>query len=196
VLLTISEAYLIGYWIGDGCASVRNGTVQIRLCGNEDDEEKIKLELQSSGYNSIFYYSRNRWTLSPGVKFRELLLENGFELPSNSHTKRIPVNLLSESQDMRWALLSGLIDSDGSVGVTPPKLRYGSCSKALAEDVVLLMESLGIDPHLAEARQHTGYNSGKLFYNVTMRKSAMLVSKTKLHLQKKKQDRLNQIGCS
>lgn len=64
--------------------------------------------------------------------------------------KRLPAGFLSYSERMRLAILAGLIDGDGSISLnrsrpTPQVLAsFSTSSTYLAEDVPLLLKSLGI----------------------------------------------------
>lgn len=77
-----------------------------------------------------------------------------------SSTKRIPrIYLLAPTED-RWALLQGLMDTDGWV---EPKRSayYTTISKGLAEDVVFLARSLGAVTSVAEKEPIYTHNEEK-----------------------------------
>ena len=57
-----------------------------------------------------------------------------------SHEKHIPEQYLKASVDQRWALLQGLLDTDGYCGES---IQFGSTSRELAEGVRELVQSLG-----------------------------------------------------
>lgn len=61
---------------------------------------------------------------------------------TNSLTKYIPGDYLNASADQRWALLQGLMDTDGTVDVNS-NLSYSSSSYILAKGVQSLVRSLG-----------------------------------------------------
>lgn len=87
-------------------------------------------------------------------------------LGCRAYEKFIPSMYLLGSIDQRWALLQGLMDSDGSVG---PQVRFVSTSKALIDGVQFLVESFGgtMKIHSAEGRVGTmasGYNTRTHWY--------------------------------
>lgn len=56
-------------------------------------------------------------------------------LLSNFRQKRIPSEYKCASISQRWALLQGLMDSDGFIGTVRSQSTYVSTVKGLAEDV-------------------------------------------------------------
>lgn len=60
-----------------------------------------------------------------------------------SHEKFIPELYLSASIDQRWALLQGLLDTDGSVDRRSGSLEFSTSSPRLAADFQALVSSLG-----------------------------------------------------
>lgn len=79
-----------------------------------------------------------------------------------SHTKFIPRQYLEDSEEHRWDLLNGLLDTDGSVG---PKGRvsYTTTSEQLAQDVMELVYSLGMSATLRKVdtrKQRSCYSIG------------------------------------
>ena len=58
--------------------------------------------------------------------------------------KHIPTEYLNASPDQRWALLQGLMDSDGQANPARKQSIYSTTSDALARDVAILLSSLGV----------------------------------------------------
>ena len=59
-----------------------------------------------------------------------------------SHEKKIPRDYLYNSEEVRWGLLQGIMDTDGSVNQKGQPILE-QCSEQLAKDVKELVESLG-----------------------------------------------------
>lgn len=80
-----------------------------------------------------------------------------------SETKSIPTRYLFASVEERWALLQGLMDTDGSAanGGFP---TFHTCSPQLAQDVVDLVQSLGGIASVAIKKDHRGYKDQYCIY--------------------------------
>lgn len=57
--------------------------------------------------------------------------------------KSVPEQFLFSTVENRWAILQGLMDTDGSADLRQGYLEFGSSSQKLAEDVAFLVRSLG-----------------------------------------------------
>ena len=144
--------YTFGYWLGDG--STRNGRVTI---GEKDLAESVK-NLHTD-LSSVFEYEtlstkkeRTAYSvlLSDGRQTRsDDTTHNRLKILGVLHNKHIPPEYLTSSTAQRWALLQGLMDSDGTAHAGPavPVSRrmcsYSSTNRILAEGVLQLVRSLG-----------------------------------------------------
>lgn len=185
-----SAAYLIGYWLGDGCVT-RHPTpnqpdaLKCHLDGNPDDLARVKASLGRlrlpSKVTSV--QRANCWRIYPGVRFLLLLREAGVPLPSDSYTKSF--DRAKFSPEVRWKLLEGLIDSDGCVR-GPRGINYDSKSEALVKEIRLLCEEMGLPTSLGR------YDRGPrgVEYRVYFKRPAQLLMKEKMTLQEKKQRRM------
>lgn len=72
---------------------------------------------------------------------------------TNSHSKFIPENYLYSSRSQRLELLKGLMDGDGC-SLPHRASIYITCSKKLAEDILLLIRSLGMKAWLQTSRSN------------------------------------------
>ncbi len=76
-----------------------------------------------------------------------LALALGIEPTWKAANKRIPEAFFSSPKSVLTALLSGLIDGDGSVHKNRCEIQYGTISEQLAADIQLVMQHLGIVSH-------------------------------------------------
>jgi phosphate starvation-inducible protein PhoH and related proteins len=144
------DPYALGLLLGDGCLTTRATpsftTADPELVlALEDALEEIQLA-PKSGYDHVLRHTakhRGRVTVANPVTaaLRELELAG-----SRSHTKFIPPLYLFNSEEVRIALLQGLLDSVGGP-VTQDgrscRIQYTTCSERLRDDTLYLVRSLG-----------------------------------------------------
>lgn len=122
--------YTLGLWLADG----RNRGGEI--CKPYPEVwDRVRLEGYSVG-DDISGAGRSGTRTVYGLtgKLRDLSL---------LHNKHIPAVYLRGSVPVRRALLSGLMDGDGTVNITRNELVYCTTDKHLAEDVAALVRTLG-----------------------------------------------------
>ena len=145
------DPYLYGYWLGNGNAIKPEITVR-----NEDVEDIISFipyqphnrYPQKCGGSEILNYTELKTILVPS--FRE---------------KVIRPEYLRASEKQRWALLQGLMDSDGCIGERKGQSVYVTTIRALAETVRELLWSLGIKNAVkAEPSTRHGWPTGEILY--------------------------------
>ena len=128
--------YLAGLWTAEGHFS--RGTVGI----TNTDEEIINW-LKSIGFKNSderHYYIQSVWV-------QELLKWIGCE--ETAHTKRVPTQILSASQEEQVAFLQGLFDGDGcSLGAKGIKLT--SVSYELLSNVRAILLNMGINCYIRD----------------------------------------------
>ena len=124
------EPYLYGYWLGNGNAVKPEITVR-----TEDVDDIISY---------IPYKVHNRYPQKCGgseiIKYNELKVV----LLDNFREKKIRPKYLRASAEQRWALLQGLMDSDGCIGERKGQSVYVTTLRELALSVRELLWSLGI----------------------------------------------------
>lgn len=151
--------YLLSALIGDGC--LRSKTFS--FSNSEDDLlEKINSELQSIGYalkhRSDYDYSI-RMIDQKKVSPLRLELEKLGLSSSRSYEKFIPRDYLQSSIEQRINLLKGLIDTDGEC--CGSYYCYSTTSKQLCEDIVELVQSLGMTASVENRQTYFTYNDEK-----------------------------------
>lgn len=153
------QPYLLGLMLGDGCMSSRFKTAGKYL----DFTSSIDDMKEYAGYIGCNYRTvddRHHRIELPGWSD----IVNYLKLAgTDSHTKFIPDCYKYNSREIRLEILRGLFDTDGTVfrdGGTP---YYTTTSKRLAEDVLEVARSLGINGNMIETS-----NSYGSIYNVRL----------------------------
>ena len=145
------DPYLYGYWLGNGTAT--EARITVRTSDVEDIKSNIPYELhnifpQKCGGSSCLYYQ----------ELRPILVNNFRE-------KVIRPEYLRASESQRWALLQGLMDSDGSISKVKGQSTYTTTIRPLAESVRELLWSLGIKNAVkAEPSTRNGWPTGEILY--------------------------------
>lgn len=191
-----SFAYLAGYWLGDGFYRSNHGYHQYVLVGNEDDRPRVEKAAREIGVKAQFrYHKSGHWYLIPGTEWNRDMMSEGFQPGWNSRTKRIPEQCFFWPEDLRWKLLEGLMDSDGSVSKRrlpqhAPLVTYATVAEPLAEDVRLLMEGLDLRTSKREYRLKTDWSKSPHIYHVRLLTKSLTRFKANTTLMDKKQARL------
>ena len=157
--LTEEQAYLIGYFIGDGSLTKhidnRGGNHLERYMVRFFDEkeevlEKIRNIIKSNGFGNVNIIQTDK----SSKKLKELhccskscadfFLKYGFHAGSKTYTVDIPDAVKCQlNKKNAYALLSGLIDSDSHVDAVGD-VEYITASVQLGYDIVWLCTMLGL----------------------------------------------------
>lgn len=147
VPLTFSEQtvpldpYLLGLWLGDGTTTMPRIT--------KSDPEIVDYIYQFAADNNLevnknprfnsatYYISRKNGDPNPVNPVYEVIKKC-----SNNGMKFIPKEYLYNSSDIRYKLLAGLLDTDGTL-YADGKYEISTISPQLKEDIVFLARSLG-----------------------------------------------------
>ena len=173
------DPYLYGYWLGNGCANKPDITVR-----TEDVDDILAF---------IPYEPHNQYPQACGgsrvIRFMEL---KPVLVPS-FRDKRIRSEYLRASEDQRWALLQGLMDSDGCIGTRKAQSVYVSTILPLALSVRELLWSLGIKNAIkASPSTRDGWPTGEILYTIRFttfddQQTSRLIRKTvRQRIRKKK----------
>ena len=147
------DAYLYGYWLGNGaankpCITVRDSDVSELLSYIPYDVHN-KYPQKCGGSYIVYYYE-----LKP-------ILVKSFR------DKVIRPEYLRASEQQRWELLQGLMDSDGCIATRKAQSIYVSTIKQLAESVRELLWSLGIKNSMTTAAStRYGKPTGETLYQI------------------------------
>lgn len=182
--------YLIGAVIGDGWVNFGDRLNDIMLASiHFDIRDKITEVLRSYGYASTpttivqehVFDGRNctskkhTWIHKPTAK---LLREN---IGHGAENKHLPEWWVNAPKSFRWGLLSGLIDTDGTVSPTSLgrySVSYTSISKQLVYEIAALINSLGGSCHIGVHR----YKENKFLWSVACSKDFYTLLKENLEL--------------
>lgn len=135
------DPYLMGVWLGDGTRGVPRFT---KPC------PEVVERVASGGYvvTSI--------GASHYVKgMTRAMTDPVFDL--HSHGRYVPEDYKHNSQEVRTAVLQGLLDTDGEVLASGGSIGYATTSPRLAEDVLWLARSLGWKAMLQPTTQMPHY---------------------------------------
>lgn len=151
--------YLLGYALGDGSYTGQ----RLLLSGSK---EALELLLQVHPLTDAKWYKDRRRQNLYSVHTKtgwDLLADHGVKV-ANAFNKRIPDWVFSGNDAMRWSVLAGLFDTDGSVGVS---VSYSTVSEQLAIDIQHLLLTFGL--HSALERKKGLYKLARhLSYRVNL----------------------------
>lgn len=131
------DPYILGYWLGDGDKSQPGIT-----CGSQDMPQLLEqLRLAGIEHNEPYHTHGETYFIRFGKGWARQALRDLGVLGD----KHIPVKALRMSAAQRWALLQGLMDSDGSIH-TDGRCELSLSDEVLAGDAFELIRSLGLAP--------------------------------------------------
>jgi len=136
------DPYILGVLLGNGGLTCKCLTIS---SGDEFVTDKVA-RILGDGYKFTRYSDKNYNYLLKKDGHLVMTADFMHELPSlrcTSGEKFIPTQYLTGSITQRTALMSGLIDTDGSVG-DKGRLSFSTTSIRLAGDVLELVRSLGL----------------------------------------------------
>lgn len=131
------DPYVYGFWLGNGHSSKPELTV--RACDIPDIRANIPYEITSE------WMQAGDGSAVLRVPALKPILVGYFR------NKVIRPEYLRASEAQRWALLQGLMDSDGCISTVKSQSVYVSTIKQLAESVQELLWSLGIKNAMTES---------------------------------------------
>ena len=155
----VTDAYIIGALIGDGCItdSVKKGGYDALL--TSADEEIVSMFEDAGIDMSRFWQSENSKAKDYRIKDINLKadLENLDMYGDNAFTKFIPDYYKFGPLNIRWRLVQGLMDTDGTVdkGGT---VSFSTVSERLADDMAFVLRSLGAYVKVSKKQNHYTIN--------------------------------------
>ncbi|MFQ5868169.1 MAG: LAGLIDADG family homing endonuclease, partial [bacterium] len=118
---------------------------------NIADGANGKIPYGSTGKNGVTSVT------SKNIGLRELLNETGLTF-AKSREKRIPSSIFTLNLDCRIAFLKGLFAAEGSINSQRATVRLTTSSQDLAQDVQLLLLSLGMKSRIHNSNHRNGRN--------------------------------------
>jgi superfamily II DNA or RNA helicase len=162
------DPYFVGYMIGNGafhkedkssvlCISTKDKEI-IEYVSNYIDKYGMKLvQCVSNKYDWKINHKVINWGLGINKGYvKEAFSAMGLA-GTYCHTKFIPHEYKMASVADRFALLQGLIDSDGSATPKGSSYEYITVSKQLSDDFIFLVRSLGGYVTMTETIKHFTY---------------------------------------
>ena len=134
------DPYILGYWLGDGDKTQPGIT-----CGEDDLEHLLEQFAAADIEHSEPYHTHGRTYF---VRFGKGWARQALRDLGVLGSKHIPVKALRMSAPQRWALLQGLMDSDGSIN-KQGGAELSLSDPLLAEGAVELIRSLGMQPKVS-----------------------------------------------
>ena len=145
------DPYLYGFWLGNGNAV--KPEITVRTCDIPNMVKQIPYEIS------------NAWEQTGGGSWVFRIPAMKSILVKSFREKHIPAEYMCSSAAQRWALLQGLMDSDGSVSTVKSQSTYVSTVRQLAIDVRELLWSLGIKNSMTEEpSMRYGIPTGETLY--------------------------------
>lgn len=123
------DPYMLGLWIGDGHSD------NTRITHHIDDYHFYKSILKEH----ISEFKLDNRTTSTG--YSKLNFSQNYDLKNNKH---IPDDYIFNSKNVRLELIRGLMDTDGYCSEDGNTQQFYTIKKNLAEQVQLVLSSLGI----------------------------------------------------
>lgn len=139
--------YVLGLWLGDGLKSTNEIVVSDKDMADEvigiGNDELINV-IKKKGNKNVSYLKLG--------STKEILRKGDYkwdftkrlnDLGVRNH-KHIPTEYLLASEEQRWELLRGLMDTDGTISKTGSTCEYCGINEELCIGVLTLCRSLGI----------------------------------------------------
>ena len=157
------DPYTFGVWLGDGTSVAAKMT-----CGEDNLQEMISI-LEGEGHRcAVHRHEGKAPTISLDKKehgkHNELL--DGLRAAGVYANKHIPDVYLRSSIEQRWALLQGLMDTDGTVSKSG-QCEFTQKSEQLSRDVLELIRSLGIKASMKEKQAICNGKDAGTVYRIT-----------------------------
>ncbi|MCM1237221.1 MAG: hypothetical protein NC489_44705, partial [Ruminococcus flavefaciens] len=161
------DPYTVGAFIGNGCLREFDLTMS---SGTDEVPEKIALrnnviaeKMKSNNYSYIFRSKDGKRLHS-----KEFFKGVPEILDKYSYEKYIPDVYLFNSEEVRWDILRGLIDTDGSVTKYKDRperisITYSTTSEKLCDSLVFLVRSLGLNATIIRDKRSDKYTTGACF---------------------------------
>lgn len=140
--LTYDEAWIVGYFVGDGWKTKCNN--QYMICGNDAKEKEIYKHITSIHKDTDYSYRTcHEYHINKSGNERIIpLLDNVGYSASN---KRVPTSILFSKNEIKQAFLDGYFTADGTKDG-----KFNTVSKELAFGIAKLIFDLGYGCSLRE----------------------------------------------
>ena len=147
------SAELFGYWIGNGSYA---GEYYIGIACGLDHEEFTKKVLEHIvEFKGLSFKPNNKGDIKVcSKKVKDYMQSIGFV--GTSKTKRIPSFVFEMEDDYKMSFIRGMFSADGTV-LSIGSIRYTTVNKLLAEDLKLLLHSVGVSSTIIKESNKNKY---------------------------------------
>lgn len=160
------DSWLVGFYIGNGILSIINSKKYLVFSLVEEDLKDKLLKMYSHELNEIKILKNvgHKKGIYYTLRFSEdsslfKIIEQLNLLNLKSYERFIPEIYKQNSPEVRFSILQGLIDADGSTSIgRNSSPEFVTSSKILAEDVAFICESLGFNLKLEIIEANKKYN--------------------------------------
>lgn len=153
------DPYLLGILIGDGTLS---GTGLSFTTSDHDILTNVSSVLPD-GYHVVKWKGKYSYGISPVDRGENGLIANLRELGllgKTSYDKFVPIDYMLNSSEVRYSILQGLLDSDGTCDKNG-SVSFCTTSNALANDVRNIVLSLGGKASVTKSDKYFTYKGSK-----------------------------------
>ena len=167
------DPYVLGVFIGNGCLTNKPLTLSsdnmyitaevarrlhaptnTRRYGNYN-HTFCKKEFYVDSLDKTKRHHNYQW-----IQTKDFLKDIPELIGSTSKDKFIPQDYLYNSEEVRWEVLRGLMDTDGHISKKKYQLRYSTISTKLKDNLVELVRSLGYAPRVRIDSRKEKYSTG------------------------------------
>lgn len=147
--------YTLGVWLGDGSKT------RPVIASHHNDWPFVLDRIMREGYGARMTHEFENHAMYRITGLKQGLKQLGLLIPQTQAKgktwKRIPEEYLRASPQVRWDLLCGLMDADGSTGAKGVA-RFSNNNRNLIDGVEWLARSLGFRPNVRKSKQRPHEN--------------------------------------
>ena len=154
--LTVSQAYLAGLYVGDGCGCQSS----LGLISHKENKDKVEQCLKDCNFSYSFKEESKVVRFIVHKEAKDFFHAFG----NRTSNKHLTEELYTSTEEVQLAFLAGLLDSDGSI--KNRDFRFMGTNEKLLREVALLCAMLGFDCYFNVCKRNnkpTEYNL--LVYN-------------------------------
>ena len=149
--LTVSQAYLAGLYVGDGCGCQSS----LGLISHKENKDKVEQCLKDCNFSYSFKEESKVVRFIVHKEAKDFFHAFG----NKTSNKHLTEELYTSTEEVQLAFLAGLIDSDGSI--KDRDFRFMGTNEKLLREVALLCAMLGFDCYFNVCKRNnkpTEYN--------------------------------------
>lgn len=187
-------AYLLGVISGDGHVHIA-GPKRLVISVSEEDSEifekiaptwskyaKSPVEIKPHRKFQGYYLSKS------STDFTNLMWDYYPELIGSSWDKYVPSNILNSSEEVKWAYIAGLIDTDGHNDANHRSISFSTVCKKNARLIHLMLLTLGVPSTLRKKKVlYNGVRSHTWRITIASPEYDYFLSKVPIQIPRKKQ---------